>query len=113
MATQGRRTPTAVKRERTTTSPVADDRPAPGPAPGPPRPRAGRPAGGGRPPAADPRSVESRLFEEGYRFDFFQAVRLLHTLDAGRAAVGRAGPPGAEAIRFRAHTSLSFPPSAI
>jgi type VI secretion system protein ImpH len=58
-------------------------------------------------------SVEGRLFEEGYAFDFFQAVRLLGRLDAGRTPVGHGGPPGGEVVRFRAHLSLSFPPSAV
>jgi type VI secretion system protein ImpH len=31
----------------------------------------------------------------------------------GRARVGRAGPPEAEAVRFRAQISLTFPPSSI
>jgi type VI secretion system protein ImpH len=60
-----------------------------------------------------PHSLEWRLFEEGYRFDFFQAVRLLQRLEPGRARVGRGGPPQAEAVRFRARISLSFPPSSI
>jgi type VI secretion system protein ImpH len=58
-------------------------------------------------------SVAERLFEEGYAFDFFQAVRVLEKLDPERRAVGRAGPARSETVRFRAHLSLSFPPSAI
>jgi type VI secretion system protein ImpH len=58
-------------------------------------------------------SVEDQLFLEGYAFDFFQAVRILERLDPARRPVGRAGPPRVEAVRFRAHLSLSFPPSAI
>src|SRR5262245_15694803 len=57
-------------------------------------------------------SLESRLFQEGYLFDFFQAVRVLQRLGR-RVPVGYAGPPKAEAVRFRAHISLSFPPSSI
>ncbi len=59
------------------------------------------------------RAPARRLFEEGFYFDFFQAVRLLQRMDAGRALVGRGGPPEAEAVRFRARISLSFPPSSI
>src|SRR5262249_8629065 len=65
------------------------------------------------PPKGNGPSVEERLFEEGYAFDFFQAVRILERLAPARRAVGRGGPPGVEAVRFRAHLSLSFPPSAI
>ena len=60
-----------------------------------------------------PPSVADRLFSEGFAFDFFQAVRLLHALEPGRAPVGRGGPPSAEAVRFRAHASLGFPASTI
>ena len=59
------------------------------------------------------KTVEELLFDEGYSFDFFQAVRVLERLYPERKPVGRGGPPGAEAVRFRAHLSLSFPPSSI
>lgn len=58
-------------------------------------------------------SVAARLVEEGFAFDFFQAVRLLERLDSKRCPVGRTGPPQAEVVRFRALLSLSFPPSSI
>ena len=58
-------------------------------------------------------AVAHTLFAEGYRFDFFQAVRLLEQLDAQRQPVGRAGAPEAEAVRFHARLSLDFPPSTI
>jgi len=60
-----------------------------------------------------PASLERRLFDHAYNFDFFQAVRLLHRLDTGRVGVGLGGPPQSEVVRFRAHISLSFPPSSI
>ena len=63
----------------------------------------------GRP---DP-SLEEVLFAEGFRFDFFQAVRLLELIYPGRKPVGRQAGPGEEVVRFRTHLSLSFPPSAI
>jgi len=63
----------------------------------------------GRP---DP-SLSERLFEESFRFDFFQAVRLLELLYPERKPVGLQTRPGEEAVRFRTHVSLSFPPSAI
>ena len=63
----------------------------------------------GRP---DP-SLEEVLFAEGYRFDFFQAVRLLELIYVERKPVGRQASPSEEVVRFRTHLSLSFPPSAI
>jgi type VI secretion system protein ImpH len=76
------------------------------PAPAPPRPAANVRV-------LHPDSLERRLFDHGYTFDFFQAVRLLHRLDPGRVGVGLGGPPKLEIVRFRAHISLSFPPSSI
>jgi len=64
---------------------------------------------GGRP---DP-SLEEALFQEEFRFDFFQAVRLLELIYPQRQQVGHQAKPSEEAVRFRAHVSLSFPPSAI
>ena len=58
-------------------------------------------------------SVEQVLFEEGYRFDFFQAVRLLERLYPDGQPVGQDVNPAREVVRFHAHQSLSFPPSAI
>ncbi len=57
--------------------------------------------------------VASRLFAEGFYFDFFQAVRLLQNLDGRRRPVGHDAVPGAEAVRFRVQNSLTFPPSSI
>jgi type VI secretion system protein ImpH len=53
------------------------------------------------------------LFDEPYRFDFFQAVRLLERLCPGRNPVGRDSSPSQEVARFRTRLSLSFPPSQI
>jgi type VI secretion system protein ImpH len=56
-------------------------------------------------------SVEERLLSEPYRFEFFQAVRILELslkcqgVDVNRALDGN--------IRFENSTSLSFPPSEI
>lgn len=55
----------------------------------------------------------STLFDEPYRFEFFQAVRLLSKLDRARRAVGRDAAPAREAVRFRTRASLIFPPSEI
>jgi len=53
------------------------------------------------------------LFEEPYRFDFFQAVRLLERIYPERQPVGRDGAPAREVVHFRTRASLSFPPSQI
>ena len=58
-------------------------------------------------------SVEELLFDEGFRFEFFQAVRLLERVFPERGPVGRDVRPGEEIVRFRAHNSLTFPPSSI
>jgi type VI secretion system protein ImpH len=55
--------------------------------------------------------VERELFAEPYRYDFFQAVRLLERIMSDRAAVGR--DARREVVRFNAHVSLAFPPSAL
>jgi type VI secretion system protein ImpH len=63
--------------------------------------------------AADAPLVQT-LFEEPYRFDFFQAVRLLQCqARPERAAIGQAGPPAREAVRFLARHGLAFPASSI
>jgi type VI secretion system protein ImpH len=65
--------------------------------------------------------LKDRLQRETYRFDFFQAVRLLERLAregglpaprAGHQPVGADHPPERECIRFRALPSLSFPTAA-
>ena len=57
--------------------------------------------------------LERLLFEEPYRFEFFQLVRLLGRLDPGRAPVGSKGSPAKEVVRFRALVSLAFPASEV
>jgi type VI secretion system ImpH/TssG family protein len=57
--------------------------------------------------------LKQQLFQEGYRFEFFQAVRLLQRSQSKRQPVGGASRPSDEAVRFRARQSLSFPPSEI
>lgn len=63
-----------------------------------------------------------RLSHQSYRFDFFQAVRLLsrhHTRLANegqgvpRQLVGADAPPAVEDVRFRTVASLAFPASPI
>jgi type VI secretion system protein ImpH len=67
-------------------------------------------------------AVSEQLRAEPYRFDFFQAVRLFESLaretspNDRRAAtlpVGGDGPPGREALRFRAVPALTFPAGEI
>jgi type VI secretion system protein ImpH len=62
--------------------------------------------------------LERRLRDEPYRFEFFQAVRMLERRYRDlarkdprwrRTRVGHDDPPGQEAVRFRASTSHSFP----
>jgi len=53
------------------------------------------------------------VFEEGCRFAFFQAVRILERLYPDRERVGLAARPGREVVRFGARLSLTFPASEI
>ncbi len=53
------------------------------------------------------------LWEEPYRHEFIQAVRILHALANGRAAVGHDSLPGQEIVRFSVHRDLGFPASQI
>lgn len=54
-----------------------------------------------------------RLFEEPFRFDFFQAVRLLERIGKSHAPVGLDGPYARETVRFAQHVSMIFPASAV
>ncbi len=58
-------------------------------------------------------SVEQELYEAGYRFDFFQAMRLLRLLHPGPARTGRGVQPRQEPVRLRASVEMAFPPSDI
>jgi type VI secretion system protein ImpH len=53
------------------------------------------------------------LESEPYRFDFFQAVRLLERMSPERRPVGKFVKPSTEVARFGAHPSSSFPASQI
>jgi type VI secretion system protein ImpH len=61
----------------------------------------------------DQRSLKQQFLEEPYRFDFFQAVRLLAQVYPDQKAVGGAGLPNEEPVRFRSNVTLDFPPSEI
>lgn len=53
------------------------------------------------------------LLREGFRFSFFQAVRLLQHASPGAAPVGYQGPVEREAIRFRPVLDLCFAASDV
>jgi len=70
----------------------------------------------------DDSALSKQLYTEAYRFDFFQAVRVLQRLaaatarpeaDRARFPVGRDDPPQQEAVRFRSLPSHGFPAAAI
>ncbi len=50
---------------------------------------------------------------QGYRFRFFQAVRVLERLYPDHAPVGYNAAPAEEVVRFHSRLSLNFPPSEI
>jgi len=53
------------------------------------------------------------LFEEAFRFDFFQAVRLLARFSPARRPVGRDSLPAAETVRFATEPTLAFLPTPV
>jgi type VI secretion system protein ImpH len=53
------------------------------------------------------------LLDEPYRFDFFQAVRLLERIYTERVPSGYDVEPQREVARFRTSVTLRFPPSQI
>ncbi|HEV3040171.1 MAG TPA: type VI secretion system baseplate subunit TssG [Candidatus Angelobacter sp.] len=55
------------------------------------------------------KSVEEWLFSEAYRFDFFQAVRLLELIFPDCAPVGEGPEPEKEPVRFSARVGFDFP----
>lgn len=57
--------------------------------------------------------LSKSLWDEPYRFRFFQAVRLLERLNPGKKPVGYHFPLDEEVVRFRSRLSLNFPPSEI
>ncbi|HWM89366.1 MAG TPA: type VI secretion system baseplate subunit TssG [Thermoanaerobaculia bacterium] len=59
------------------------------------------------------RSVEAGLFQEGHRFAFLQAVRLLESLYPGKTPPGEGLDPRRELVRFRSKVRLDFPASDV
>jgi type VI secretion system protein ImpH len=57
--------------------------------------------------------MKESISEHGYRFEFFQAVRVLERIFRRREPVGRTAHPSKEIARFKAQLSLSFPASQI
>jgi type VI secretion system protein ImpH len=58
-------------------------------------------------------SLAEALFERGYEFEFFQAVRLLARIFPERMPVGGTARPQEECVRFGARHSMAFPASAV
>jgi type VI secretion system protein ImpH len=58
-------------------------------------------------------AVGVKLRQEPFRFDFFQAVRLLEKLFPARTSVGKFEPPANEVAHFGARASLAFPASQV
>ena len=61
----------------------------------------------------DSLGLDDLLFSEGYRFEFFQAVRLLERLHPEKKPVGQHELPRDEVVRFRTHVSMAFPASEV
>lgn len=57
------------------------------------------------------KSVAEWLYAEAYRFDFFQAVKLLEALRPDAPPVGASSEPQREAVRFTSKIRWDFPPS--
>lgn len=57
--------------------------------------------------------LNQELFDEPYRFEFFQAVRLFEKIFPEKRPVGRKAMPSEEVVRFRSRVALDFPASEI
>jgi len=53
--------------------------------------------------------LDRTIFEKGYSFDFFQAVKLLEILYPEQNSVGAHSEPAREPVRFSSKVSLQFP----
>ena len=62
---------------------------------------------------AKQKPLKTELFDEPYRFEFFQAVRLLEKIYPDKKAVGQEAMPHEEMVRFRSRVSFDFPASEI
>jgi len=61
----------------------------------------------------DNKPLNQEIIDEPYRFEFFQAVRLLEKMFPERRPVGREASTTPEIIKFRSRMSLNFPASEI
>jgi type VI secretion system protein ImpH len=59
------------------------------------------------------KAVKEELFEEAFRFEFFQAVRLLEKMFPAASPVGKTDLPSGEAVKFRTRIGLDFPASEL
>ncbi len=64
-------------------------------------------------PPSEPKGLHELLEQSPYKFEFFQAVRVLMRLFVDRDPVGRQHLPKNEVVRFRAHQSTGFPASQL
>ncbi len=58
-------------------------------------------------------NLDEQILEEPYRFEFFQAVRLLEKIVSDKKPVGGAALPADEIVRFRSRIAMDFPGSEI
>lgn len=58
-------------------------------------------------------SLKQEIFDEPYRFEFFQAVRLLASIYRDKKRVGGDALPADEIVRFRSRVALDFPSSEV
>jgi len=58
-------------------------------------------------------TLKEALFEEPYRFQFFQAVRLLERAFPEKKTVGGDALPHEEVVRFRSRIAMDFPSSEV
>jgi len=59
------------------------------------------------------RPVVDWLFDEGHRFDFFQAVKLLEQTASHHGRVAETADPSQDPVQFTSRVGLSFPPSEV
>ncbi|HEX6903556.1 MAG TPA: type VI secretion system baseplate subunit TssG [Thermoanaerobaculia bacterium] len=58
-------------------------------------------------------SVARQLFAEGWRFELYQAVRLLERMSREAVPVGEGAEPEREAVRFSSRVGFDFPASEV